>query len=72
MSMMTSSHHRQGTTDDDGDGDEGVKDLIEITLRRMDHDKDGRVSFEDFRMTVLKVKCLGHLLVLVPTSYYCV
>ena len=72
MSMMTSSHHRQGTSDDDGDGDEGVKDLIEITLRRMDHDKDGRVSFEDFRMTVMKVICLRHLLVFVPTSYYCV
>ena len=30
--------------------------MIEITLRRMDHDRDGRVSFDDFRMTVLKVK----------------
>ena len=32
-----------------------MKDLIEITLRRMDHDRDGRVSFDDFRMTVLQV-----------------
>ena len=54
-------------SDDDGDGDEGVKvelvlvltvlravcqDLIEITLKRMDQDKDGRVSYEDFKQTV--------------------
>ena len=31
---------RAGNTDDDGD--EGVKDLIEMTLKKMDHDKDGR------------------------------
>ena len=41
-----------GTTEDDGD--EGVKDLIEMTLKKMDHDKDGRVSFGDFEMTVKK------------------
>ena len=29
-----------GNTEDDGD--EGVKDLIEMTLKKMDHDKDGR------------------------------
>ena len=52
---MNDGIYRQGTPEDDGDGDEGVKDLIEITLRRMDHDRDGRVSFDDFRMTVLQV-----------------
>ena len=26
-----------------------LQDLIEITLRRMDLDRDGRVSFEDFK-----------------------
>ena len=29
-----------GNSEDDGD--EGVKDLIEMTLKKMDHDKDGR------------------------------
>ena len=29
-----------------------MKDLIEMTLKKMDHDKDGRVSFGDFQMTV--------------------
>ena len=28
------------------------QDLIEITLKRMDQDKDGRVSYEDFKLTV--------------------
>ena len=28
------------------------QDLIEITLKRMDQDKDGRVSYEDFKQTV--------------------
>ena len=30
----------------------GYQDLIDITLRRMDQDRDGRVSYEDFRATV--------------------
>ena len=41
---------KQGTNEEDGD--EGVKDLIEMTLKKMDHDKDGRVSFPDFETTV--------------------
>ena len=45
------------------DGDEGVKvelvlflsqDLIEMTMKKMDEDKDGRVSFADFEVTVTK------------------
>ena len=34
------------------DQDEGVKDLIEMTLRKMDLDKDGRVSFSDWKETI--------------------
>ncbi len=30
--------------------DEGVKDLIEMTLRKMDRDKDGRVSLADWKV----------------------
>ena len=52
ITMMKSCLVKQGTTEDDGD--EGVKDLIEMTLRKMDHDKDGRVSYPDFQTTVTK------------------
>lgn len=38
----------------DEDGDEGVKDLIDMTMRKMDHDKDGRVSYSDYVHTVIK------------------
>jgi hypothetical protein len=30
------------------DPDEGVKDLVEIALRKLDIDKDGKVSFQDY------------------------
>lgn len=38
------------TTDEDAD--EGVKDLVDITLKKMDDDKDGRLSFPDFKKAV--------------------
>ena len=31
-----------------------LKDLIDMTIRKMDHDHDGKISFSDFSMTVLK------------------
>ena len=34
------------------EADEGIKDLIEMTMKKMDDDKDGKVSFEDFCTTV--------------------
>ncbi|MBN3298082.1 EFCB1 protein, partial [Amia calva] len=34
--------------------DEGIKDLVEITLKKMDHDHDGTLSFIDFEKTVLE------------------
>ncbi|KAK2830304.1 hypothetical protein Q5P01_018235 [Channa striata] len=34
------------------DPDEGIKDLVEITLKKMDHDHDGRLSFGDFDKAV--------------------
>ena len=37
------------------DGDDGVKDLIEMTMRKMDQDRDGRVSYSDFMATVQAV-----------------
>ncbi|XP_028255163.1 calaxin [Parambassis ranga] len=32
--------------------EEGIKELVEITLKRMDHDHDGRLSLEDFEKSV--------------------
>ncbi|XP_065666095.1 calaxin isoform X2 [Hydra vulgaris] len=34
------------------DPDEGVKDLVEITLKKMDFDHDNRVSYADFKQAV--------------------
>jgi hypothetical protein len=34
------------------DPDEGVKDLVEMMLKKMDHDKDSKLSFEDYRISV--------------------
>ncbi|KAM3596874.1 uncharacterized protein V6R79_022032 [Siganus canaliculatus] len=34
------------------DPDEGIKDLVEITLKKMDHDHDGKLSFADFEKAV--------------------
>ena len=36
----------------DEDPDEGVKDLIDMTLKKLDKDKDGKVSFKDWSNTV--------------------
>ena len=30
------------------------KDLIDMTIKKMDHDKDGQISFSDFATTVSK------------------
>ena len=45
--VILDTYKRQGGNEDDGD--EGIKDLIDLTLRKMDLDRDGRVSFDDFR-----------------------
>ncbi|XP_044257000.1 EF-hand calcium-binding domain-containing protein 1 [Tribolium madens] len=34
------------------DPDEAIKDLVDIVMRKMDKDKDGKVSLEDFQATV--------------------
>ncbi|CAI5690536.1 unnamed protein product [Oreochromis niloticus] len=34
------------------DPDEGIKDLVEIILKKMDYDHDGKLSFEDFEKAV--------------------
>jgi Ca2+-binding EF-hand superfamily protein len=35
------------------DPDEGVKDLLDLVLKKLDIDKDGRVSHNDFKTAVL-------------------
>uniref|UniRef100_H3DHX0 Calaxin n=1 Tax=Tetraodon nigroviridis TaxID=99883 RepID=H3DHX0_TETNG len=35
------------------DPDEGIRDLVEITLSNMDHDHDGRISLADFKKSVM-------------------
>uniref|UniRef100_A0A8C4I9K5 EF-hand domain-containing protein n=1 Tax=Dicentrarchus labrax TaxID=13489 RepID=A0A8C4I9K5_DICLA len=47
--LLKNSLIRQPT---DEDPDEGIKDLVEITLKKMDHDHDGRLSFADFERAV--------------------
>ncbi|XP_045915701.1 EF-hand calcium-binding domain-containing protein 1 [Micropterus dolomieu] len=47
--MLKNSLIRQPTEEDP---DEGIKDLVEITLKKMDHDHDGRLSFDDFEKAV--------------------
>ncbi|XP_015605116.1 EF-hand calcium-binding domain-containing protein 1-like [Cephus cinctus] len=48
----------------DEDPDEGVKDLIELMLKKLDVDRDGKVSFEDYSTAVkdrnaLFLECIG-------------
>ncbi|CAL8296533.1 unnamed protein product [Lota lota] len=47
--MLKNSLIRQLTEEDP---DEGIKDLVEITVKKMDHDHDGRLSFLDFEKAV--------------------
>ncbi|XP_034560409.1 EF-hand calcium-binding domain-containing protein 1 [Notolabrus celidotus] len=47
--MLRNSFSRQPTEEDP---DERIKDLVEITLKKMDHDHDGRLSFDDFEKAV--------------------
>ncbi|KAJ8273322.1 hypothetical protein GJAV_G00100260 [Gymnothorax javanicus] len=47
--MLKNSLIRQPTEEDP---DEGIKDLVEIALKKMDHDHDGRLSYTDFEKSV--------------------
>lgn len=38
----------------DEDPDEGVREFVELALKKIDIDQDGKVSFEDFRESVVK------------------
>ncbi|XP_012251101.1 calaxin isoform X2 [Athalia rosae] len=55
------------------DPDEGVRDLSELALRKLDVDKDGKVSFEDYEIAIkeepLLLETFGQCL---PTEENCV
>ena len=53
LNMLKTSLGRQGLDDDP---DEGVKDLIDMTLRKLDRDKDGKVSFKVCLIFIKKKK----------------
>lgn len=52
-SMVTKSHDA-----DQDDADEGIKELTELALKKLDEDHDGRVSFKDFQEAVSTDKLL--------------
>ena len=41
-----------------------IQDLIEMTMKKMDEDKDGKVSFADFEVDFLIVVFVGKLIVI--------
>jgi hypothetical protein len=44
------SFSSQGSSEDDPD--EGVKDLVDLVLKKMDRDRDGRISLVDYREAI--------------------
>uniref|UniRef100_A0A1B6MAG2 EF-hand domain-containing protein n=1 Tax=Graphocephala atropunctata TaxID=36148 RepID=A0A1B6MAG2_9HEMI len=57
----------------DEDPEELIKDMIDIILKKMDHDRDGRLSFEDYRKSVWEnpnlLEVLGYCLPSRPSVY---
>jgi len=58
--LLKSTLVKQSTEEDP---DEGVKDLVETALKKLDCDHDGRISYADFKQAVtqdtLMLECLG-------------
>ncbi|XP_051033166.1 calaxin [Phodopus roborovskii] len=40
------------------ENDEGIRELVDIILKKMDHDNDGKISFADFEKAVRKDRLL--------------
>ncbi|XP_037363789.1 calaxin-like isoform X2 [Talpa occidentalis] len=53
--MLKNSLHQQSSEEE---GDEGIKDLVDIALRKMDYDNDGKISFADFEKAVKEERLL--------------
>ncbi|XP_004389722.1 EF-hand calcium-binding domain-containing protein 1-like [Trichechus manatus latirostris] len=47
--MLKNSLYQQSSEEET---DEGVKELVEITMKKMDYDNDGKISFADFERAV--------------------
>ena len=61
--LMRTSIVGSGTDDD---AEEAVRDMIEILTKKMDRDRDGKISFDDYRGAVtsqpMLLECLGKCL----------
>lgn len=59
MRKFVYKHHEE-------DVEEAVKDLVDIIIKKVDVDRDGMISFEDYQQTVLKkpmlLECFGQCL----------
>ncbi|VCX10555.1 unnamed protein product [Gulo gulo] len=53
--MLKNSLHQQSSEEET---DEGIKELVDITLKKMDYDNDGRISFADFEKAVKEERLL--------------
>uniref|UniRef100_A0A452UYG9 EF-hand calcium-binding domain-containing protein 1-like n=1 Tax=Ursus maritimus TaxID=29073 RepID=A0A452UYG9_URSMA len=53
--MLKNSLHQQSSEEET---DEGIKELVDITLKKMDFDNDGKISFADFEKAVKEERLL--------------
>ncbi|XP_048195981.1 EF-hand calcium-binding domain-containing protein 1-like [Perognathus longimembris pacificus] len=49
--MLKNSLYQQSPEEET---DEGISELVDLTLKKMDYDNDGKISFEDFETAVRK------------------
>ncbi|XP_012031714.3 calaxin-like isoform X2 [Ovis aries] len=53
--MLKTSLHQQSPEEE---ADEGIRELVDIALKKMDYDNDGRISFADFERAVKEDRLL--------------
>ncbi|KAG5210129.1 hypothetical protein JEQ12_015323 [Ovis aries] len=53
--MLKNSLHQQSPEEE---ADEGIRELVDIALKKMDYDNDGRISFADFERAVKEDRLL--------------
>ncbi|XP_017902920.1 PREDICTED: EF-hand calcium-binding domain-containing protein 1-like [Capra hircus] len=53
--MLKNSLHQQSPEEE---ADEGIRELVDIALKKMDYDNDGRISFADFEKAVKEDRLL--------------
>lgn len=52
--MLKNSLYQQSSEETD----EGIKELVDLTLKKMDYDNDGKISFADFEKAVKEDRLL--------------